>query len=100
MLARGCICLAVPMYSTRPLYGNCKRFAGVISERWAGFAISATHAHAPATQVLGTPLCLTEEQRYASFEAGWSNSYNGKEENGYYIGQQHQPGHTQVSCSH
>ena len=47
-------------------------------------------------QVLGTPLTLSEEQRLAVFERGWSNTYNGKAENGYYIGQCHQPGFTQA----
>lgn len=46
-------------------------------------------------QVCGTPLSLSEEQRLESFSRGWANEYNGKAENGYYIGQHHE-GNTEV----
>lgn len=53
--------------------------------------------HHRCDQVCGTPLSLSEEQRLESFKRGWANEYNGKAENGYYIGQHHE-GNTEV-CS-
>ena len=46
-------------------------------------------------QCLGTPLSLSEDQRHTAFKAGWANAFEGKSENGYYIGQQH-PGLTEM----
>ena len=42
-------------------------------------------------QVMGTPLYLSEEQRYAAFEAGWAHTHNGVASTGYYIGRPHPP---------
>ena len=42
-------------------------------------------------QVLGTPLYLSEEARLAAFKSGWSHTWKGQPQVGYYIGRPHKP---------
>lgn len=42
-------------------------------------------------QVLGTPRHHSQEERLAIFRGGWTHTYNGEHQPGYYIGQAHSP---------
>ena len=45
-------------------------------------------------QVMGTPPDLSEEQRLAAFQRGWSHTWRGEPQSGYYVGRPHPP-HTE-----
>lgn len=42
-------------------------------------------------QVIGTPHCLSEQNRVRAFERGWEHAVNGQPQPGYYIGRPHPP---------
>ena len=42
-------------------------------------------------QVMGTPLTLPEDARLAAFQRGWTHTWQGEEQGGYYIGRPHPP---------
>ncbi|MEW6665143.1 MAG: class I adenylate-forming enzyme family protein [Thermodesulfobacteriota bacterium] len=46
-------------------------------------------------QVIGTPLCLSEENRMRAFVRGWERTEKGEARPGYYIGRPHPP-HTEA----
>lgn len=42
-------------------------------------------------QVLATPVAMSQEDKLATFEAGWGHEYAGEKMTGYYIGREHYP---------
>jgi len=42
-------------------------------------------------QVLGTPLTMSEEQRWAAFRTGWEHKWKDEAQCGYYVGRPHPP---------